>query len=258
MIKPGVAKSGPLLTIVLALFAWELAERIAAAPHPAVPGPLAIGAAFATNQRVLLSNLQPTLVEASFGFVLGSVAGVSLAVILFAWRSAEAALFKLVVTIHSIPLLAVAPLLVIWLGVGSAPVIVLAALACFFPTTVNVHQGLKTVDAANLELMRVLHARPLAVLVHMRMPAALPQLLAALKIGAPSAVLGATIGEWLGSRGLGYLMFSSMVNFEPALLWASMLLSAGLSVAGFGLFALLERHLTGWHESVQSRQVIAR
>src|SRR5437870_1401214 len=102
MIKPGVAQIGPVLTIVLALAAWELAERIVAVPHPAVPAPSAIGAAFASSQRVLLSNLQPTLIEASFGFVFGSVAGVSLAVILFAWRSAEAALFKIVVTIHSV------------------------------------------------------------------------------------------------------------------------------------------------------------
>jgi ABC-type nitrate/sulfonate/bicarbonate transport system permease component len=90
-----------------------------------------------------------------------------------------------------------------------------------------------------------------------RLPAALPYLLSALKIGAPSAVLGATIGEWLGSRGLGYLMFSSMVNFEPALLWATMFLSAGLSVLGFAIFALLERHFAGWHESVRSVEVSA-
>jgi ABC-type nitrate/sulfonate/bicarbonate transport system permease component len=70
-------------------------------------------------------------------------------------------------------------------------------------------------------------------------------------------VLGATIGEWLGSRGLGYLMFSSMVNFEPALLWATMLLSAGISLAGFALFHVLEHRLAGWHESVRSGEVTA-
>jgi NitT/TauT family transport system permease protein len=248
----------PIAAIVLALGAWEIAERLVAAAHPAVPAPSAIVAAFAASGLVLWLNLQPTLFEAGLGFAFGSLAGVALATLLFAWSSAEAALFKIVVTIHSIPLLAVAPLLVIWFGVGSTPVVILAALACFFPTTVNVHQGLQAVDGTNLELMRVLHARPSAVLLHLRLPAALPYLLSALKIGAPSAVLGATIGEWLGSRGLGYLMFSSMVNFEPALLWATMLLSCILSLAGFGLFAVLERRFAGWHESVRSAEVIAK
>jgi NitT/TauT family transport system permease protein len=247
----------PIAALVLALVAWELIERFIAAAHPAVPAPSSIADAFVRSGRVLWLNVQPTVFEAGFGFAFGSLAGVALAILLFAWSSAEAALFKIVVTIHSIPLLAVAPLLVIWFGVGSTPVVILAALACFFVTTVNVHQGLRAAGSDNLDLMRVLHARPVAVLLHVRLPAALPYLLSGLKIGAPSAVLGATIGEWLGSRGLGYLMFSSMVNFEPALLWATMFLSAGLSVLGFAIFALLERHFAGWHESVRSVEVSA-
>src|SRR6185312_9636762 len=198
--------------MLVVLLIWEGLERLVGAAHPAIPAPSAIVGAFSTNWLVLWLNLQPTLLEAGLGFVCGSVGGIALAIILFAWRSAEASLFKIIVTVHSVPLLAVAPLLVIWFGVGSTPVVVLAALACFFPTTVNVHDGLQLVDASHLELMRVLNAPPVAVMLHVRWPAAMPQLLAALKIGAPSAVLGATIGEWLGSRGLGYLMFSSMVN----------------------------------------------
>ncbi len=242
----------PVVIVLLVVVAWEVTERLASAAHPAIPAPLTIASTFQTSAMVLWLNLQPTLFEAGLGFLYGSLAGVGLATLLFAWRTGQAALFKVVVTIHSIPLLAVAPLLVIWFGVGSTPVIILAALACFFPTTVNVHQGLQAVDPANLELMRVLHARAPAVFMHVRLPAALPYLLAALKIGAPSAVLGATIGEWLGSRGLGYLMFSSMVNYQPPLLWATMLLSATLSVAGFSLFQLLERRLAGWHDSVRA------
>jgi NitT/TauT family transport system permease protein len=245
-------KIAPILAVVCALALWELAEQLTSARYPAVPAPSAIFAAYRDSALVLWLNLQPTLLEASAGFLFGSLAGLGLAVGLFAWRSAEAVLFKIVVTVHSIPLLAVAPLLVIWFGVGSTPVIILAALACFFPTTVNVHHGLQSVDPNSLELMRVLHARPVSVLLRVRLPAALPYLLSALKIGAPSAVLGATIGEWLGSRGLGYLMFSSMVNYQPPLLWATMLLSAAMSLAGFGLFQLLAHRLTGWHESVRA------
>jgi NitT/TauT family transport system permease protein len=244
----------PTASVVLVIVIWELLERGITAAHPAVPAPSAIVGAFGTSGRVLWLNLQPTVFEAVLGFICGSLAGVLLAIGLFAWRSAEGALYKVVVTVHSVPLLAIAPLLVIWMGIGPSPVIALAALACFFPTTVNVHTGLQAVGAADLELMQSINARPGAVLLHLRLPAALPYLLAALKIGAPSAVLGATIGEWLGSRGLGYVMFSSMVNFQPPLLWAAMLLSALLSLAGFVLFAVLERTLVSWHESVRSTE----
>jgi NitT/TauT family transport system permease protein len=109
----------PIAALVLALVAWELIERFIAAAHPAVPAPSSIADAFVRSGRVLWLNVQPTVFEAGFGFAFGSLAGVALAILLFAWSSAEAALFKIVVTIHSIPLLAVAPLLVIWFGAGS-------------------------------------------------------------------------------------------------------------------------------------------
>ena len=244
----------PTASIAVVILLWEVLEHSLASPHPAIPAPSAIAAAVLANSRVLWLSLQPTVFEAVCGFALGSSAGVLLAIALFAGRSAESALYKVVVTIHSVPLLAIAPLLVIWMGIGSSPVITLAALACFFPTTVNVHTGLQAVGAADLDLMQSINANAWAVLVHLRLPAALPYLLSAMKIGAPSAVLGTTIGEWLGSHGLGYVMFSSMVNFQPPLLWAAMLLSALLSLTGFAVFAVLERALVSWHESLRTTE----
>jgi len=162
------------------------------------------------------------------------------------WPRAEGALYNLVVTIHSIPLVAVAPILLIWFGVGLTAPTLVAALACFFPMVVNATRGLRAASTSALDLMRVLDADSRKVVLRVRLPASLPYVIAALKLGAPAAVLGATVGEWLGTAGMGYLLFSSMVNFQVALLWATMVTAAAVAIAGYLIVALLQRTFAGW------------
>jgi NitT/TauT family transport system permease protein len=142
-------------------------------------------------------------------------------------------------------------LLVICLGNGYAPKIAIAAIATFFPVLVNASRGLKACDPQTLDMMHVLDASWTQTFLRVRFPMSLPYLFAGFKISAPAAVLGATVGEWIGSRtGMGALILSSMFNFDVLMLWATMLLSALIALSGFLFFAALERLTVGrWSES---------
>ena len=229
-----------------AVLAWELVERAIGARFPVIPAPSAIAQAFVGSATAIWLNLELTLIESVVGLVVGSVLGFALAMAFVTWPRAEGALYNLVVTVHSIPLVAVAPILLIWFGVGLTAPTLVAALACFFPMVVNATRGLRAASTSALDLMRVLDADSRKVVLRVRLPASLPYVIAALKLGAPAAVLGATVGEWLGTAGVGYLLFSSMVNFQVALLWATMATAAAVAIAGYLIVALLQRTFAGW------------
>jgi len=233
---------------LLALVAvWEVIARLVGARFPVVPAPSEITAAGARSAYPIWLNLRLTLIEALIGLVAGSGLGLLLAATFVAWPRAEAGLYNLVVTIHSIPLVAVAPILLIWFGVGITAPTLVAALACFFPMVVGATRGFRAASQSSLDLMRVLDARPWRSFLRVRLPASLPFLIAALKIAAPAAVLGATVGEWLGTAGIGYLLFSSMANFQVALLWATMLIAAAVAAIGYLAFAVVEHVVVDWH-----------
>jgi len=246
----GWLASAVVLVGILAL--WEIAERVIAAQFPLVPAPSAIGAAIVRFANPIWLNLRLTLVEAVIGLLAGSALGLALAALFVAVPRAERALYNLVVTIHSIPLVAVAPLLLIWFGVGLTAPTIVAGLACFFPMAVNATRGLRAASASTLDLMRVLDASPWQSFLRVRLPASLPYLVTALKIGAPASVLGATVGEWLGTAGVGYLLFSAMVNFQVELLWATMVIATAVALAGYLLVSGIERRFVGWSPAVRS------
>lgn len=225
---------------------WEAIEALVGARFPVVPAPSAIAAAGVQAAYPVWLNLQLTLVEAAIGLVAGSVLGLLLAATFVAWPRTENAVYNLVVTIHSIPLVAVAPILLIWFGVGITAPTIVAALACFFPMVVSATRGLRAASQTSLDLMRVLDADPRQSFLRVRLPASLPFVVAALKIAAPASVLGATVGEWLGTAGIGYLLFSSMANFQVPLLWATMLIAAAVAAIGYLAFAALEAMTVDW------------
>ena len=235
------------VALVALVVVWEVVARLVGARFPVVPPPSEIATAGARSALPIWLNLRLTLIEAAIGLVAGNVFGLLLAASFVAWPRAEAGLYNLVVTIHSIPLVAVAPILLIWFGVGITAPTVVAALACFFPMVVSATRGFRAASRSSLDLMRVLDARPVRSFLRVRLPASLPYLIAALKIAAPAAVLGATVGEWLGTAGLGYLLFSSMANFQVALLWATMLVAAAVAAIGYLTFGAVEHFAVDWH-----------
>jgi len=235
-----------VLAVIGVVVLWEIVERLVAARFPLVPAPSAIGGAIVRFATPIWLNLRLTLIESALGLAGGSVLGIGVAAVFVRWPRVERSLYNLIVTIHSIPLVAVAPILLIWFGVGITAPTIVAGLACFFPMAVNATRGLRAASASSLDLMRVLDASARQTFVRVRVPASLPYLMTALKLGAPAAVLGATVGEWLGTAGVGYLLFSSMVNFQVELLWATMAIATAVALAGYLLFAGIERAVVGW------------
>ena len=243
-------RAASLLTALLLL--WEFAARLFPQRVTIVPAPSQILTVVFKNYSIFVVAIQPTIFEALAGFLIGCTAALVMAVVFVRWQAAEQALYNLAVTLNSVPYLAIIPLLVIWLGNGYAPKIAIATMATFFPVLVNATRGLKASDPQSLEMMHVLGASWIQTLVKLRFPMSLPYLFAAFKISAPAAVLGATVGEWIGSKtGIGYLILTSMFNFDVLMLWATMLVSALVALSGFLFFAVLERVTVGrWSEPV--------
>src|SRR6266581_6815500 len=167
--------------LVALVVAWELVAQLVGARFPVVPAPSAIGAAGARAAYPIWLNLRLTLIESSIGLLAGCAFGLLLAATFVAWPRTEASLYNLVVTIHSIPLVAVAPILLIWFGVGLTAPTIVAALACFFPMVVNATRGLRAASQSSLDLMRVLDADSAQTFMRVRLPASLPYVIAALK-----------------------------------------------------------------------------
>ena len=236
-----------IVTAVAMLGLWQLVVSGFGVPTYIAPSPVQVAQVFVEQGDVLWINFWPTLLEAMAGFALGNTIAVLLAVWFVHNRLAERAFYPIAVFVNTIPIIAVAPILVLMLGNGYAPKIVIAALICFFPTLVNMVRGLKAVSPQMLELMRVLSASEREILWKIRLQSSLPFLFAALKIASTTCVIGAIVGEWIGSNyGLGSLIIEATYNFRAPLLYATVILGAGLAVAAFTTTSLIERRVLKW------------
>lgn len=244
---PVVEHLPAVLAIAGCILLWQLIVWGFSIPTYMAPSPVAVLYAFRENAGILWTNLLPTLMEAALGFLLGNLVAVLLAVWFVYSPLAEKALYPIAVIIKSIPIIALAPILVLLVGNGVAPKIIIAGLICFFPTLVNMVQGLKSASPAMLDLMRVLSASNAEIFWKVRLPASLPFLFAALKIAATSSVMGAIVAEWIGSSfGLGALIIEATYNFRSPLLYATVVIAATLAVLLFFAVSFAEKKVIRW------------
>ena len=238
----------PAAAIVgMLLLWWWAVEQFDIKPFIA-PSPVAVAAVLYERFGMLMTNLLPTAIEAVCGFALGNLAAISLATVFVYRKTMEEAFFPIVVMINTIPVVAKAPILVLLLGNGMEPKIAIAAIICFFPTLVNMTRGLRDVRAEQLELMRILSATSSEVFFRIRVPNALPYLFSALKIAASTAVIGAIVGEWIGStKGIGALIIQSTYNFDSPLLYATIVVGSTFSALFFGVISVAERRMLRWN-----------
>lgn len=246
--RAAIAKRMPaILAICGAILLWYLIVTVGQVPEYIAPSPLAVLRTFGTHGGILLANFWPTLFEAVTGFFVGNILAILLAVWFVHSQRAEAAFYPLAVFFQTIPIIAIAPILVLILGNGYAPKIAIAALISFFPTLVNMVRGLKAVHPQTLELMRVLSASKSEIFWKVRIQSSLPFLFAALRIASTTSVIGAIVGEWIGSSfGLGALIIEATYNFRSPLLYATVFLGAGLAVAMFSIVSAIERYTIRW------------
>lgn len=248
-------------SIALAVYAvllglWELLAVLNDHPGTLWPSPKTVLQSIVDDPRIFWLNAGTTLKEAGLGFAGGVVLAISLAVIAQRFSFLRDNLYRLSLTLYSIPLIALAPVLVSWVGVGLWTKVIIAVLASFFPVLVNTTQALRATHAQALELMSVLGASHLQTLVRVRLPYALPAIVASFKIAAPAAIIGAMLAEWVGAeRGLGLLLLFSMFSFNVPLLWATLIVSSLLSLASYYLFELIGRLLFPWHASTRRAEV---
>jgi NitT/TauT family transport system permease protein len=226
---------------------WAALVYVFKVPPFVAPSPQAVMATLVNKFPILMENLKPTAIEAVSGFLLGNFAAIVIATAFVHKKSLEQAFFPVVVLINTIPVVAKAPILVLLLGNGMEPKIAIAALICFFPTLVNMVRGLEAVNPQALELFRVLSASKTETFFRLRLPNSVPYLFSALKIAASTAVIGAIVGEWIGSTtGIGALIIQSTYNFDSAMLYATVLVGSCFSVTFFLLITLVERLVVRW------------
>ena len=211
------------------------------------PSPMMVAASLVKNHAMLFSNLLPTAVEAVGGFLVGNAAAILVAILFVEVKTLRKIFFPVAVMLNSIPVVAKAPILILIMGSGLAPKTTIAAFVCFFPTLVNMLEGLGSVDPQVMELMEILSASRLQVLLKVRFYNALPYLFSSMRIAASMAVIGAVVGEWIGStRGIGALILQATYAFDTGLLYSAIIMSTLLAGAFFVVIAYFERLTIVW------------
>ena len=238
--------SAVALTVAL-LVAWELIVRLGHVPEYLLPAPTQILADLKTDWVILWPAMLVTLKEVVIGFVIATVAGVGLAVVLHLYGPLRRAMYPILIGSQTIPIVVLAPILVILLGYGILPKLVIVALICFFPIVVNGIDGLRAVDEDFIRMMYTLDATRWGIFRRVEFPGALPSFFSGMRIAATFASIGAVFGEWSGSNaGLGYVMLAATPNLLTSRIFAAILILTVISLVLFGLVSLLERILVPW------------
>jgi len=242
-----------LIPLVFVLFValWEWVVRAWNVPNFLVPAPSTVAGALARGVRtgLYLTNFWITLFEALVGFVIAAVAGVVLGAIIAQFRLVERTFYPYLVALQTLPKIAIAPLIIVWFGFGISSKVIIAGTVAFFPVLVNVIVGLKTVDAAKLDLMRSLRASRWQTFRLVTFPNALPFVFAGLDIAIVFSVLGAIVGEFVGSqKGLGNLILQFNFSLDVAGVFAVLILLSVMGVALHLVMQAVQRHVIFWAE----------
>jgi putative hydroxymethylpyrimidine transport system permease protein len=222
----------PLITAIGLLLGWEALVWATGVPPYILPPPSRVLAVLVERSDLLLAEAAWTAAEMVLGLLLGLILGAALAIVFAASAGWRRWALPLVIVSQAIPVIAIAPLLVLWLGYGMASKVAMAALVIFFPVVSALYDGLRRTNQGWLDLARTMDASPHAVLLQIRLPAALPAFASGARIAAAVAPIGAVIGEWVGaSAGLGYLMTLSLARGQTALAFAALVVLCLLGLA---------------------------
>ncbi|MSP79282.1 MAG: ABC transporter permease [Dehalococcoidia bacterium] len=249
--------AAPVLLIGFLIALWEVLVRVTATPRWLLPPPSAIGQELLNSRELLLRHTVVTLEEVALGFAAALAAGIGIAMAIAYWRTVSRAVYPLVIASQTIPIIAIAPLLLVWVGYDIRPKVIVVALISFFPIVVNMVDGLRAVEPDMVHMLRSLGASRRQVFQKVQIPGSLPYLFSGLKIAAAVSVIGAVIGEWVGaSAGLGYLMVQAAPRFQTALVFASIVVLSLMGIALFLAVAALERVLLPWRHTPKQAHVL--
>lgn len=235
-----------LLLSAFLLF-WELYSRIMDTSKILLPAPSDIIRAIFANAEILRIHTAQTVYEALIGISVAIILGVGVAIIIFLLPRVRAAVYPLLVLTQTIPMIALAPLLLVWFGFDLLPKVIIVVLYCFFPIAVAVTDGLTNVNQNEVELLESMRARSFQILKYVRIPAALPMFFSGLRISVTYAITGAIVGEYVGAyRGLGVFMQTSANSHAIVLVFAAVVITALVTVLLLAVVSLAERIFVPW------------
>ena len=242
--RPAVIAGG---IVLIFLTAWESTVHLLKFPVYLLPAPSRVFRTLFDHPLLYLEASAYTLGEALAGLLLGVLAGTILAALLTLFPGIEDGVMTLAILIKSTPLVAIAPLLTLWLGFGVLPKILITALLTFFPVLVNVLSGLQRIDRPLMDLFHSYHASRWEIFRYLRIPLALPYLFAALKISTPLALIGAVVAEWSGaSNGLGHMMWLAYSNLNLPFMFAATFILAAAGMLLYQLVLWTEQRVIFW------------
>ena len=243
----------PALLLAGLIGAWQIAAGSGALAGALnlepflVPSPAEIGSSLWENRALLAENGWVTLREVLLGFVFALVAGLGFAVLLHLSETLRRASYPLLIASQTIPIIAIAPILVVWLGFGIWPKLAIVTLVCFFPITINTLDGLRATEPDAIKLMRTLDASRWQILRRVEAPGARPYAFSGARIAAVFTTIGALFGEWVGSNsGLGHQILLDNGQLETARMFAAVVVLSLIALSLFGLIALAERRIVTW------------
>ena len=236
-----------LLSISALLLIWEVVVRLLNTPAWILPAPTAIGRTLVDTFPIMLPHIGQTLLEVIIGIGVAIAVGLATAGLLDRFPRVKEVVYPLLVISQTVPIIALAPLLIIWFGFDIEPKIIVVTLFCYFPIAINTLDGLNAAEPEYLDLLHSMGATPRQVWWKVRFPAALPYFFSGLKIATTYSVVGAVVGEWVGGRrGLGIYLLRAQANFNTAQVFATIFVISMLSILFFGLVFLVERLALPW------------
>lgn len=240
----------PLTTLVFVLFAWYGIVLAFGVPSYLLPLPGDVLSRVISDFSFLMYHSWVTTYETLGGYLLSIVGGISLSIAIVSSRFIEKSIMPFLVLSQTFPKVALAPLIVVWFGLGFFPKLIVTFLVAFFPVVISTVVGFRSVDQEMLELCKSMRCSKLQLFWYFQLPFALPNILSGLKVAVALAVVGAVIAEWVGANeGLGYLLLRANANLDTTLLFAVLLMLMVIGVVLYYAVELLERLLIPWHTS---------
>lgn len=230
-----------VLYVIGVLIAWYYFTKLLDVPTYIVPGPIEVSRAMITDWSLLWTNLKITVLESAVGAVVGFTLGLWLAILVFYSKIAEHLIEPFVIASQTFPKEALAPLFLVWFGFGWAPKALISTLICFFPVFINTHRGLESTKPEHVNLMRVVGANERQLFFRVRVPSAAPYILSSLRMCATLSVIGAVVGEFVGSSGgLGHVIRASNAEVATSRIFASLILLGVIGAVFYSLASYLE------------------
>jgi NitT/TauT family transport system permease protein len=247
----------PSVGIIVLFVIWQLVTTAFSIPDYLLPQPIAVVQRIARDWVQILDAARYTLFEILVGFAASIVIGVPLAFVIVLSKTLERIVMPMTVASQAIPKVAIAPILVVWLGFGLLPKIAISFLIAFFPIVVSTVTGLKSVELEMIDLVKSMGAGTTKIMLRVRAPAALPHMFAGFKVAICLSVVGAIVGEFVGSdHGLGYLLLTATGTLDGPLVWSALIILIAIGVTLYMIVAKIERMTIRWHVSVRADETI--